>query len=95
MTLPPKIDAEARDITRRNVTANIAGARLAFEAGTGHARLVYYVFATPTDDDEEWRELAMGELIAALPEIRTASTEFRGHQRMTQDGDGAVVFERD
>ncbi|WP_172448429.1 hypothetical protein [Caulobacter mirabilis] len=91
----PYFDTEARLIVQRNITANVAGARVAFDPSTGDLKLVYYVFARPSDDDEEWRELAIAELIAAHPKVRTASSEFRRCEHMAQDRDGALVFERD
>jgi hypothetical protein len=74
--IAPRMAEEARLIVSRNVTGNVAGAKVTFDGSEGHLHLIYYLFGEPTEADEEERELSVGELIAAFSEIKTATSAF-------------------
>ncbi|MGH6860131.1 MAG: hypothetical protein ACRECY_07745 [Phyllobacterium sp.] len=85
--LPSRLKAEARHIISRNVTANVAGADIAFIEAPGHIHLSYFLFGTATGADEQERELALCELIACFPEIRTAVSAFGNAVEMPDEKD--------
>jgi hypothetical protein len=80
--IAPEMVREARLIVSRNLTGNVAGAKVSFVKSKGHLHLIYYLFDVSTEYDEEERELSMTELIAAFPEIRTATSAFASHEEM-------------
>ena len=71
-----EFEAEARLIASRNLTLNVAAIHAKFDDNLGHLDVTYFLFDPPSADDEEFRELLVGELVAAFPEIRTASSKF-------------------
>ncbi|MGH6861335.1 MAG: hypothetical protein ACRECY_13840 [Phyllobacterium sp.] len=86
------IAAEARIIIARNLTPNVAGADIEFFTATGHFHLTYYLDSAATDADQEERELALCELIAAFPAIRTAASAFGSAAEMPDKKE--LIFRR-
>ncbi|MBP7704922.1 MAG: hypothetical protein KA105_06510 [Caulobacter sp.] len=84
-------EAEARLIVSRNLTTNVAGAAASFDAFAGHLDVTYFLFGPSTDDDEELRELSVGELIAAFPAIKTASSGFEPLSEMEKAGSHLIL----
>ena len=84
----------AEYIAARNLTPNVAAVAASLDASESHVHVVYYVYGSPTDDDEEWRELTVGELVGAFPEIQTASSGFGAAEDVQAVERGTLVFER-
>ena len=61
----------AAHIVARNMTPNINMARVYWSAETSHLKLAFAYDSAPSEDDLEWQELAMTELVAEFPEIVT------------------------
>jgi hypothetical protein len=62
----------AEVIVRRNITSNISRAAVFWDSGRSHLRLTYFCNTIPTEEDREWQELSMCELLAEFPEVVTA-----------------------
>jgi len=84
---------EARIIVARNLTPNVASVAASLDERTGHVHVTYYLYDSSTEDDEEWRELTVGELVAAFPVIRSATSSFRPIADMKMHSD--IVFNRE
>ena len=84
----------ARLIVARNLTPNVAGVSVTFDGKCGHMVVSYYLHGPATDDDEEWRELTVGELAGEFPEIRTASSSFGSAEEMKDKEPETLVFVR-
>jgi len=63
----------AENIAARNPTPNIAAVAASRDASENHVHVICYL-GSPTDDDEDWRELIVSELVGAFPTIQTASS---------------------
>ena len=83
-------EAEARTVAVRNLTPNVAGVAASMDSLLGHLEVTYFLFGAPTDDDGELRELTVGELIAAFPEIQTAVSDFGTVEEMSAAKDRLV-----
>ncbi|MBB4150280.1 hypothetical protein [Sphingobium scionense] len=84
---------EARIIAARNLTPNVASVAVSLDERAGHVHVTYYLYNSNTEDDEEWRELTVGELIAAFPVIRSATSLFRPMADLKMHSD--IVFNRE
>jgi len=84
----------ARYIAARNLTPNVAAVAASWTASTNHVHVTYFLFEPPTADDEEWRELTVGELVAEFPVIQTACSSFGGVADVKSVERDDLVFER-
>ncbi len=91
------LDESARYIVRRNLSGNVEAATIQWDAAEGRLERTYYTELAPSDDDEEWCEVAMTELIAAFPDIRTADTHLvrLGADDPGTRGDERLVFRKE
>jgi hypothetical protein len=84
----------ASHIVSRNLTTNISAVTAGLE--DGHLSVTYFCKDEPTIGDEEERELSVGELIAALPEVRIADADSKIiGSNFTVPADEQIVFQRD
>lgn len=67
-------------------------ARVHWNAGTSHLTLVFACDSLPSEDDLEWQELAMTELLAEFPEIVTC--ECLSPVSNSRESDGLVVYSK-
>ena len=79
-------------VVARNITPNVNMARVHWNAGTSHLTLVFACDSLPSEDDLEWQELAMTELLAEFPEIVTC--ECLSPVSNSGESDGLVVYSR-
>lgn len=84
----------AQYIAARNVSPNVAAVAASWDASANHVHVIYYLYGPATDDDVEWRELTVGELVAAFPEIQTASSAFSSITNTKAFERKNLVFER-
>jgi hypothetical protein len=69
-----QLEACARYIVERNLTNNVEAVAIEWMATEERLDLTYYTCDVPLEDDGEWCEIAMTELLAKFPQIRAANT---------------------
>ncbi|ULU23191.1 hypothetical protein [Dyella terrae] len=90
------LEESARYIVKRNISSNVEAATIQWDAAEGKLDLTYYTLLTPLDEDEEWCEIAMTELIAAFPDVRSADTHLvkLGSNDSGRSDDERLVFRK-
>ena len=76
-------------IVARNVTDNVSMVRLRWNEATSHLALVFAYSSAPSEDDLEWQELSMTELLAEFPDIVTA--EFSSSVSNSPESEAGLV----
>ncbi len=69
-----QLERAAKVISARNVTPNVKMVTIGWDSANAKLTLRYYTDTAPSDDDEEFCEIALAELIAEFPDIRKADT---------------------
>jgi hypothetical protein len=90
------LHSAATYIVARNLTQNVMGAAVQWDAARAHLCLLYACASTPTEKDEENMELAMAELLAQFADIRTAECQLceAGAPEWLDCDKTKLVFER-
>ncbi len=92
--MQPNFETEARLISSRNLTPNVAAVAASLDNNSSHLEVIYYLLDIPTPNDEDFRELTFGEIIAAFPSIRTAASRFERQNDLQSSDAKSVVFKR-
>lgn len=81
-------------IVDRNRSPNLVEARVAWDGPTQVLSLAFGTRERPSDEDKEWCELSMAELLAEFPEVVTAETSCFIVGTRIQNLASLVVFQR-